>query len=89
MQSSFSHLPCFHSKEDSVDYRFFLSHIEGNTSISYSFGNEYCPEVVNHVKYFLMAVGFAESTVMEAFARSLEEYEHALRKNNVSQSDIN
>lgn len=87
MQSNFSDLPCFiQSGKDNKEivHQYTLVHQECQTKIAYIFDNEYCPEVVSHLKYFLLAVGFAESTIMDGFARCLEEYEHAIKKNALS-----
>ena len=55
--------------------RFTFLNEDGETKISYSFHNIYCPEVVHNFKDFLLGCGFLESTVIEAMYGVIEEYE--------------
>lgn len=60
---------------DSPMSRFTFLNEDGETKISYSFHNIYCPEVVENFKDFLLGCGFLESTVIQAMYGVIEEYE--------------
>ena len=64
-----------HSFVDSPMSRFTFLHEEGETKVSYSFHNIYCPEIVEHFKQFVLACGFFETSIMAAMATMVEEYE--------------
>jgi hypothetical protein len=55
--------------------RFTFLNEAGETKISYSFHNVYCPEIMRNFKDFLLGCGFLESTVVEAMYEVIEEYE--------------
>jgi hypothetical protein len=55
--------------------RFTFLYEEGETKVSYSFHNIYCPEIVEHFKQFVLACGFFETSIMAAMATMVEEYE--------------
>ena len=65
-----------HRRDDFPMSRFTFLHEDGETKISYSFHNIYCPEVVHNFKDFLLACGFLESSVMEAMHEVIDEYEN-------------
>lgn len=48
---------------------------EGNTKVSHSFHNIYCPEIVENFKHFMQGCGFFESNLMAAMGAMVEEYE--------------
>lgn len=60
---------------DSPMSRFTLIYEEGETKVSYSFHNIYCPEIIEHFKQFVLACGFFETSIMAAMATMVEEYE--------------
>jgi hypothetical protein len=60
---------------DSPMSRFTFLYEEGETKVSYSFHNIYCPEIVEHFKQFVLACGFFEVSIMAAMATMVEEYE--------------
>lgn len=60
---------------DSSMSRFTFLYEEGETKVSYSFHNIYCPEIVEHFKQFVLACGFFEVSIMAAMATMVEEYE--------------
>lgn len=60
---------------DSSMSRFTLIYEEGETKVSYSFHNIYCPEIIEHFKQFILACGFFETSIMAAMATMVEEYE--------------
>ena len=60
---------------DSPMSRFTFAYEEGETKVSYSFRNIYCPEIVEHFKQFVLACGFFETSIMAAMATMVEEYE--------------
>lgn len=64
-----------HSFADSPMSRFTLIYEEGETKVSYSFHNIYCPEIIEHFKQFILACGFFEASIMAAMATMVEEYE--------------
>ena len=73
---------------DSPMSRFTFLNEEGETKISYSFHNIYCPEVVQNFKDFLLGCGFLESTVIEAMHGVIEEYESIHPKKDSAKSSF-
>lgn len=55
--------------------RFTFIHEEGNSKVSHSFHNIYCPEIVENFKYFMQGCGFFESNLMSAMEEMVQEYE--------------
>jgi len=55
--------------------RFTFIYEEGNSKVSHSFHNIYCPEIVENFKHFMQGCGFFESNLMAAMATMVEEYE--------------
>ena len=65
----------FDRELDSSMSKFTFLHKEGDTELSYSFHNIYCPEIVEHFKQFILACGFSESCAMASMGTMVEEYE--------------
>ena len=59
---------------DSSMSRFTFLYEEGNSKVSHSFHNIYCPEIVENFKYFMQGCGFFESNLMAAMGAMVEEY---------------
>ena len=55
--------------------RFTFLYEEGNSKVSHSFHNIYCPEIVENFKHFMQGCGFFESNLMAAMGAMVEEYE--------------
>jgi hypothetical protein len=60
---------------DSSMSRFTFTYEEGNSKVSHSFHNIYCPEIVENFKHFMQGCGFFESNLMAAMSTMVEEYE--------------
>jgi chaperonin GroEL (HSP60 family) len=62
---------------------------EGSTKVNYSFSTVYCPDVIEHVKQFLLAAGFSERCIADSFDKSAQETFDYLKDlaNNSSQFD--
>ena len=60
---------------DSSMSRFTFTYEEGNSKVSHSFHNIYCPEIVENFKHFMQGCGFFETNLMAAMATMVEEYE--------------
>ena len=73
---------------DSPMSRFTFLNEDGETKISYSFHNIYCPEVVHNFKDFLLGCGFLESTVIEAMYGVIEEYESLHHRKDSAKSSL-
>ena len=55
--------------------RFTFLYEEGNSKVSHSFHNIYCPEIIENFKHFMQGCGFFESNLMAAMGVMVEEYE--------------
>lgn len=55
--------------------RFTFIYEEGDSKVSHSFHNIYCPEIVENFKHFMQGCGFFETNLMEAMGSMVEEYE--------------
>lgn len=55
--------------------RFTFIYEEGNSKVSHSFHNIFCPEIVENFKHFMQGCGFFEGNLMDAMATMVEEYE--------------
>lgn len=55
--------------------RFTFIYEEGDSKVSHSFHNIYCPEIVENFKHFMQGCGFFESNLMAAMSTMVEEYE--------------
>lgn len=75
-------------RDDFPMSRFTFLQEDGETTISYSFHNIYCPEVVHNFKDFLLSTGFLESTVIEAMYGVIEEYESLHPRKNSAKSSL-
>ena len=60
---------------DSSMSRFTFLYEEGNSKVSHSFHNIYCPEIIENFKHFMQGCGFFESNLMAAMGAMVEEYE--------------
>lgn len=60
---------------DSSMSRFTFIYEEGNSKVSHSFHNIYCPEIVENFKHFMQGCGFFESNLMGAMEEMVQEYE--------------
>ena len=60
---------------DSPMSRFTFLYEEGETKVSYSFHNIYCPEITEHFKQFVLACGFFESCIIASMETMVEEHE--------------
>lgn len=60
---------------DSSMSRFTFTYEEGNSKVSHSFHNIYCPEIVENFKHFMQGCGFFETNLMSAMGAMVEEYE--------------
>ena len=65
----------FDRELDSSMSKFTFLHKEGDTEVSYSFHNIYCPEIVEHFKYFMQGCGFFDTNIMAAMSDLVHEYE--------------
>jgi hypothetical protein len=68
--------------------RFTFLNEDGETKVSYSFHNIYCPDVVQNFKDFLLGCGFLESTVIEAMYGVIEEYESLYPRKDSAKSSL-
>ena len=55
--------------------RFTFIYEEGDSKVSHSFHNIYCPEIVENFKHFMQGCGFFESNLMSAMEEMVQEYE--------------
>ena len=55
--------------------KFTFIYEEGETKVSYSFHNIYCPEIIEHFKQFVLGCGFVETSLIEGMKGVVEEYE--------------
>ena len=55
--------------------RFTFTYEEGNSKVSHSFHNIYCPEIIENFKHFMQGCGFFESNLMAAMGAMADEYE--------------
>lgn len=60
---------------DSSMSRFTFTYEEGNSKVSHSFHNIFCPEIVENFKHFMQGCGFFESNLMSAMEEMVQEYE--------------
>lgn len=65
---------------DSPMSRFTFTYEEGDTKVSHSFHNIYCPEIVENFKHFMQGCGFFESNLMAAMEEMVKEYEEMEEK---------
>lgn len=55
--------------------RFTFIYEEGDSKVSHSFHNIYCPEIVENFKHFMQGCGFFESNLMSAMEEMVNDYE--------------
>ena len=60
---------------DSSMSRFTFIYEEGNSKVSHSFHNIFCPEIVENFKHFMQGCGFFESNLMSAMEEMVQEDE--------------
>ena len=60
---------------DSSMSRFTFIYEEGNSKVSHSFHNIFCPEIIENFKHFMQGCGFFESNLMDSMGAMVEEYE--------------
>ncbi len=72
------HSRAFNSGDSFIDgpmSRFTFVYEEGDSKVSHSFHNIYCPEIVENFKHFMQGCGFFESNLMSAMEEMVQEYE--------------
>jgi len=50
-----------------------FNHEEGERKVSASFGENYCPEIVENFYFFLVGCGFSPETVITAMQLTIDE----------------